>query len=250
MESFASSFFESQAPEHRRSWSYESLKNFGQITPRVQSHLKLVYLTLCCALFAFAIGAYVHILYNIGGVLTTIGFLGCLSWLLATPPHQEKKKVRLLMAASLLEGASVGPLIHITVEVDPSILVGASVGCAIAFGCFSMAAMWAKRREYLYLGGLLSAGLSILLWLNLAASLFGGYMRIFEFEIYFGLLIFVGYIVFDTQDIIEKAHHGDFDYVRHAMVLFTDFVGVFMRVLVIMLKNSLKKEEKKKKRSS
>ncbi|KAF6163377.1 hypothetical protein GIB67_019435 [Kingdonia uniflora] len=42
------------------------------------------------------------------------------------------------------------------------ILITAFVGTAIAFGCFSAAAMLAKRREYLYLGGLLSSGLSIL----------------------------------------------------------------------------------------
>ena len=40
------------------------------------------------------------------------------------------------------------------------ILVTVFVGTAIAFGCFSGAAIIAKRREYLYLGGLLSSGLS------------------------------------------------------------------------------------------
>ena len=60
--------------------------------------------------------------------------------------------------------------------------------------------------------------------------------------------MFVGYIVFDTQEIIEKAHLGDMDYVKHALTLFTDFVAVFVRILIIMLKNASEKEEKKKKR--
>ena len=54
-------------------------------------------------------------------------------------------------------------------------------------------------------------------------------------QLYFGLLVFVGYIVVDTQDIIEKAHLGDLDYVNHSLTLFTDFVGVFVRVLIIMV---------------
>ncbi|KAF3947228.1 hypothetical protein CMV_026611, partial [Castanea mollissima] len=103
-------------------------------------------------------------------------------------------------------------------------------------------------REYLYLGGLLSSGLSVLLWLHFASAIFGGSTAIFKFELYFGLLLFIGFIVVDTQDIIEKAHSGDMDYVNHAMLLFTDFVAVFVRILVIMLKNSIEKGEKKKKR--
>lgn len=64
-----------------------------------------------------------------------------------------------------------------------SILVSAFVGTAVAFGCFSAAAMLAKRREYLYLGGLLSSGLSILLWLHFASAIFGGSAAIFKFEV-------------------------------------------------------------------
>ncbi|XVF10910.1 hypothetical protein REPUB_Repub07fG0224100 [Reevesia pubescens] len=130
-----------------------------------------------------------------------------------------------------------------------SLLVAAFVGTALAFACFSGAAMLARRREYLYLGGLLSSGLSILLWLHFASSIFGGSTSLFMIEVYFGLLLFVGYMVVDTRDIIEKAHLGDLDYVKHALTLFTDFVAVFVRILIIMLKNSEKNGKKKKKRS-
>ncbi|KAL2546148.1 Bax inhibitor 1 [Forsythia ovata] len=246
MESFTS-FFDSQSAS-RNSWSYESLKNFRQISPTVQTHLKQVYLLLCCALLSSALGAYLHILWNVGGFLTTLGCMGSIFWLLTTPPYEEKKRVSLLMAAALFEGASIGPLIKLAIDFDSSIVVGAFVGCAVAFGCFSAAAMVARRREYLYLGGLLSSGVSILFWLQFASSIFRGYTGLFKFELYFGLLVFVGYIVVDTQDIIEKAHYGDLDYVKHALTLFTDFVAVFVRILIIMLKNASDKEEKKKRR--
>lgn len=64
-----------------------------------------------------------------------------------------------------------------------SVLVSAFVGTAVAFGCFSVAAMLARRREFLYLGGLLSSGISMLLWLNFASSIFGGSTALFKFEV-------------------------------------------------------------------
>ncbi|MBA0616827.1 hypothetical protein Godav_026318 [Gossypium davidsonii] len=222
MDAFTS-FFDSQS---RNIWSYDTLKNFRQISPIVQAHLKQVYLTLCCALIASAVGAYLHILWNIGGYLTTFACLGTIIWLLSTPPCEEQKRVSLLMASAVFEGASIGPLIDLAIQIDPSVLVASFVGTALAFACFSGAAMLARRREYLYLGGLLSSGVSVLLWLHFASSIFG----------------------VDTQDIIEKAHLGDLDYVKHALTLFTDFVAVFVRILIIMLKNSAEKSEKKKKR--
>jgi len=54
-------------------------------------------------------------------------------------------------------------------------------------------------------------------------------------QLYFGLLVFVGYIIVDTQEIVERAHMGDLDYVKHALTLFTDLVAVFVRILVIMV---------------
>ncbi len=89
----------------------------------------------------------------------------------------------------------------------------------------------------------------MLFWLQIASSIFGGSAAFFKVELYFGLLVFVGYMVVDTQEIIERAHFGDLDYVKHALTLFTDFVAVFVRMLIIMLKNAAEKgEEKKKKR--
>ncbi|VAI42873.1 unnamed protein product [Triticum turgidum subsp. durum] len=230
-------------------WGYDSLKNFREISPAVQSHLKLVYLTLCFALASSAVGAYLHIALNIGGMLTMLACIGTIAWMFSVPVYEERKRFGLLMGAALLEGASVGPLIELAIDFDPSILLTGFVGTAIAFGCFSGAAIIAKRREYLYLGGLLSSGLSILLWLQFATSIFGHSSGSFMFEVYFGLLIFLGYMVYDTQEIIERAHHGDMDYIKHALTLFTDFVAVLVRILIILqLKNAGDKSEDKKKR--
>ena len=243
MDSFTS-FFDSS----RTRWSYDALKNFHQISPVVQNHLKQVYFTLCCAVVASAVGAYLHVLWNIGGLLTALASIGSYVWLMSTPPFEEQKRVTLLMVSALFQGAYIGPLIDLAIQVEPSLIFTAFVGTSLAFACFSAAALVAKRREYLYLGGMLSSGLSVLMWLHFASAIFGGSIALFKFELYFGLLVFVGYVIVDTQEIIERAHFGDLDYVKHAMTLFTDLAAIFVRILVIMLKNSVEKNEKKNKR--
>lgn len=59
----------------------------------------------------------------------------------------------------------------------------------MAFGCFSAAAIVAKRREFLYLGGLLSSGLSILIWLMFASSIFGS-TAMYSFEVIYCFPVF------------------------------------------------------------
>lgn len=50
--------------------------------------------------------------------------------------------------------------------------------------------------------------------------------------------MFVGYIVVDTQEIVERAHLGDMDYVKHALTLFTDFAAIFVRILIIVVSST------------
>jgi len=67
-------------------------------------------------------------------------------------------------------------------------------------------------------------------------------------QLYLGLVMFVGYVLFDTQLIIERAYNGSTDAVSDAVTLFIDFVGIFVRILVALLKNSREKESKEKRK--
>lgn len=162
-------------------------------------------------------------------------------WLLCTHPLEEQKSTCLLMASALFHGASIIPLIDLVIVIDSSLIFTGFVGTSLAFACFSAAASVARHREYLYIGGLLSSGLSILIWLHIASSVFGGSIVLFKFQMYLGLLVFLGYIVVDTEEIIERAHSSDLDYVKHALTLFTDLAATFVRIPVILVSWVLKR---------
>jgi len=75
-------------------------------------------------------------------------------------------------------------------------------------------------------------------------NLFGRSQLIFNVNLYLGLFIACGYILYDTQLIVERAIQGDMNYVKHALFLFIDMVDLFVRILVILLKNSQNKSKK------
>ena len=53
--------------------------------------------------------------------------------------------------------------------------------------------------SWLYLGGTLSSAVSVLLLLRLGSYFLGGKAFVFQAELYGGLLMFIGYVLFDTQ---------------------------------------------------
>ncbi|XP_018479222.1 bax inhibitor 1-like [Raphanus sativus] len=211
--------------------AFSSNDYLRELSPPMQFLLKRVYVTLLCALLAFAFGSYLHMLWNVGGIVTSLGFFGGVHLLrFTTPNEQSSKRLSLLFLSALLKGASIGPMIELAIEVDASFVVTACVATAVPFACFATASMLTRRREYLYLGGVLSSLVSILWWLQFSSSITHGSASVFIFnlELYFALFIFVGCIVVDTHMIIEKSHGGDMDYVGHSLTFFTKLIEVLV----------------------
>jgi Bax inhibitor 1 len=153
------------------------------------------------------------------------------------------------MLFGLLQGMSLGELVAVLLEVDPHMLLVATIGTTVIFMCFSGAAMLAKRRSYLYLGATLSSAMSIMT-LASVANIFFKSSLLMDFHLYAGLVMFCGYVIYDTQLIIERAVNGSRDVAWHAAELFVDFAAVFVRICVIMLKNAEKNAQKQKKREA
>lgn len=157
--------------------------------------------------------------------------LGCMSH----SPKNLPTRFGLLCAFATLVGASLGPLLDFAAHVSPQLIPSAFLLTAVVFIALTLSAMLTKRREFIMLGSTL---LSALLFLALIrfVNVFARSEALFDLQLYGGLLVFCGFVLFDTQLIVEKRRHGDDDFIWHAVDLFIDAVDIFVRILVILTK--------------
>ncbi|CEG45268.1 bax inhibitor 1 [Plasmopara halstedii] len=203
------------------------------ITEDVQQHLMRVYATLAACVMSAMISSAVTLAFGperitlmSSSIMTTIGSI----WLYVEPQQNFYKRFCILIAISASVGLTVSTLVAVAIELNPSILVSALMLTTLVFLCFTGSALLATRRAYLYLGGTLSSALSVLLLTNLF-SIFKYSSFLFHVNLYGGLFVFCGYVVYDTQLIIEKASFGDKDVLAHTLSLFMDLGHAKLRDL-------------------
>uniref|UniRef100_A0A8C5M0Z7 Transmembrane BAX inhibitor motif-containing protein 6 n=1 Tax=Leptobrachium leishanense TaxID=445787 RepID=A0A8C5M0Z7_9ANUR len=232
-----------------RNINFNALLKFSHISHSTQQHLKRVYSSFAVCMLVAAAGAYVNVVLQLlqGSFLSFAGSLGMMIWLMCTPHSQETEKKRLGMLAgfAFFSGVGLGPVLNLCISINPSIIPTAFLGTSVIFICFSLSALYAQRRSFLFLGGILLSALSLLL-LSSLVNIFIGSVLLFKMHMYIGLLVMCGFVLFDTQLIIEKAEHGDKDYVWHCVDLFLDFITIFRKLMVILAMNEKEKKKERK----
>ena len=119
-------------------------------------------------------------------------------------------------------------------------------------GSLSITAINAREDKFLYLGGPLMAGLTIM-FISTLSSLFipARFVKtlsaIENLWLYGGLALFSGYVLYDTQKLMSRArkYHGlgqlhRVDYVNESIGIYMDVINIFYR-LVIILSNGNRK---------
>ncbi|CAG8557575.1 9128_t:CDS:2 [Ambispora leptoticha] len=252
-----SSFFQTSNGPSDFTSTFKAAITLQELSKPVQQHLVRVYITLAGLAACLAVGAYLHVnqLFLFGG-----GFLSFLIGLFSVigvvglPDTPENKYLRygLLYNFAFMEGLSIGPLIQYTLHVDysGSLIVKACIATSLIFVSFTLSALFSKRREYIYLGGILGSALSILGCVSIL-NLFLRSKILFSMELYLGLFMFCGYVLYDTQLILYRASKlGSRDVVGHSLDLFIDLVGIFVRVLIALTRNAEEKEDQKRRKRS
>jgi len=86
--------------------------------------------------------------------------------------------------------------------------------------------------------------MTVMLSLSLA-NIFMGSRLLYSAELYLGLAVMCGCVLYDTQLIVEKSRRGDDDFIWHCLDLFMDIVAIFRRLMIILAQ----KEDKNRKRN-
>lgn len=233
--------------------SFESVLNFSHIDKRIQSHLCKVYTTLALTLACTALGAAVEVYIGgfVGFVSQLAAFAAIISLGVMHPTKENLMKRKAILAFfGFCQGLAIGPLLSLALYVNPGIIFNAAAGAVAVFLSFSLSALLSQRRSFMFLSGVLGSAMSCLLCLRLGSFFFGRSAGLYNLELYGGLMVFAGYVIFDTQMIVERAGAGDFDEVRHSLDLFVNLIQIFVRILVILIKNAQKNEEKKERERS
>lgn len=215
-----------------------------------------VYLTLAMAMLAAAGGCYLSMATGIGmgGLLPLLLSLIGIPWLLSLPPTDENRTQRraLLAGVAAVQGAAIAPLSAVALAEAPEVLLTALVSTLGLFGALSAIAAFSPRRSLLLLGAPLAALVSGLFWAAALSSVFSAFgvggARFPLAELLIGLVAFGGYVAYDTQVVIERAEAGFRDEVRAALELFSDAAAIFVRVLVLLLRNASERDDEAERR--
>merc|ERR1719295_551623 len=144
-------------------------------------------------------------------------------------------RIGLALFFGFLQGIVIGPLVNEAIDMDPFIVRAALVLTLCVFVSFSMIAMMTKNKTYLYLGSMLNSFCLFLLFMRIFPTSFG-----YELSLYGGLIMFIGYVFYDTQQIIKRVERFGLqqtDFVSDAITLYIDFVAIFVRILIIIMRS-------------
>ncbi|KAL6752472.1 inhibitor of apoptosis-promoting Bax1-domain-containing protein [Haematococcus lacustris] len=234
------------------STSPATLLKFTKLEPSIQRHLSRVYLTLLCATALVTVGCTLATQFYINTWMSLLAGMGAGAVLAFTPntPQNMNKRLLCLAGVALAQGTALAPLVQVAAAVSPALVVTALLATLAVFTCFTLAALITPRRSYLYLGAFLSSAVLGLWALRLGGWLFGASALTYSLELYSGLLVFTGYVLVDTQVIVERAAAGNLDVVDHTLFLLVDLVAIFVRVLTILIRSTQEKERRERGRAS
>jgi growth hormone-inducible transmembrane protein len=152
-----------------------------------------------------------------------------------TDPANSFQKHAFWSAFQLSQALFLAPMYFFA----PAVLGRAALYTVGMVGSISYISATAKTDQYLYLGGPLLAGLTLVILGSLAPMVLPvtavRTLAISDMvSMYGGLAVFGGFVLFDTQKIMQHARMGVRDAAKESISLELDFINIFIRMVSIL----------------
>jgi FtsH-binding integral membrane protein len=151
-------------------------------------------------------------------------------FLVMRAPRAFPANIGLTLLFTFIEGVWLSPLLLAYSRMMPGVLEQAALLTLGAFGALTLYA-FASRRDFSGLGGFLTVGLFVLLATMLLNMFFGNQTGALWLSAV-GLLIFSGFLVYDTWRI--RNVFGPEDYVQAAVTIYLDLLNMFLLILSLL----------------
>jgi len=178
--------------------------------------------------------------------VSLVGSIGCMMGVYNTSPENAGLKHLFWLGFNACQAATLSPLFFM----NPAILSRAALYTCGVVGSLSYVGATASNDKYLYMGGPLLAGVTVVALSSLAPMALPlgirGLQVAESISLYGGLAVFGGFVLYDTQKILQ---HGRMaaqgviprDPIRESIALELDFINIFIRLVSILSSQGKKK---------
>jgi modulator of FtsH protease len=200
----------------------------------IQSFVRQTYQLFSASMLVGAVGAYVGVgiapslgLGIFALIILELGLLFGLNFV----KHKPGINLLVMFSFTFVSGMTLGPLLYkfLGMPGGPSIVAGTFLATAIIFGGLSLVAMFSKI-DFTQMGKVLF----IMVILLIVSSIVNMFIMSSAFQAVIagvGTVVFSGFILYDTQNIIRGNYESPID---GAVALYLDFLNLFVMLLQLV----------------
>ena len=169
-----------------------------------------------------------------GGLIPVLGSMVPMMMLMNSSPqtHSATYRNTLFGGFAALQGWGMAPLLGKMFILKPMVIPLALGGTAGVFIAASAAALLVPRGSFLKYGTALGGGAVALMVASISNIFIGS--SLMQTGILGGaLLLFTGFMAYDTQNTIERFRAGDRDHLQGAVNIFLDLINMFKMMMIM-----------------
>ncbi|KAH0653343.1 hypothetical protein KY289_031021 [Solanum tuberosum] len=180
-----------------------------EISDEVHSTLKMVYLSLFCAMVSITCGSTLHWILIAAGKYSVLYYVANLILLYLTPPERVNMRIVTSMLAAYSFGSSVGFIFNYLFKIEQLFVLR-------FFGWYKQLALE-------------------ICCIKPSNQRIGGKSTPVAYNIHTVLILFMGYLVIYSHEILYDANFGDIDFVICTFTVFYHFPGIMIHATRLYL---------------